>query len=229
MLEVDAKIDSPFALAVRFRAGPGVTALYGPSGAGKTLTLRLVAGLVRAGRGQVKFGDVQFDGAAFVPPQARGVGYVPQHAALFPHLTVRENIVLGTVSAKSAVVLPERDPGIREIVSALGLAPLLDRKPDKLSGGERQRVALARALARNPRLLLLDEPLSALDLDVRAHAETWLKARIAQIGAVALLVTHDPVEARALADRVVLFHPGRAEGDAPPDVLLPIIAGRVGV
>lgn len=222
VLELDCAISAPISLRVKFTARAGVTALFGPSGVGKTLTLRLVAGLVRPSRGFVRFGGAAFDDAerTFVRPQARGVGYVPQHASLFPHLTVKENALLGAGPGAASLLAAAAD--------ALDLGPLLARRTARLSGGERQRAALARALVREPRLVLLDEPLSAVDLPLRERIEAWLLERLAASGAVALLVTHDPAEARALASRVVLFHPGLADGDADPSVLDPLLVRRLG-
>lgn len=194
-LEVDARTAMEgFALRARFIAAPGVTVLRGPSASGKTLALRLIAGLLRAEGGRVRFAGEDWDAppGLWVPPDRRGIGYAPQHAALWPHRTVRAQLM---------AVAPDGD--LASLPSALALSPLLDRSVTGLSGGERQRVALARALLRRPRLLLLDEPWSALDLaarvEVAAAVRDWVRAR----GVVALLVTHDAEDVHTLADHTV--------------------------
>lgn len=226
-LACDFRVDvrGGFAVEAAFSLGAGTLVLFGPTGAGKTVTLRALAGLSRPSRGTIRLDGealVDVEAGRFVPPQARRVGYAPQHASLFPHLTVRENVLVGAEAAaresgagepRSATAL---DP---ELIEALGLGALLDRSPPSLSGGERQRVALARALARRPRLLLLDEPLSALHLPERRRLERWLKTWAAARGVPAVLVTHDPAEAAA-GDHLALLDGGRtvAEG-APAEVL----------
>lgn len=202
-LVVDARARvKGFALTARFTAGPGITAIRGPSASGKTLTLRLVAGLLRAERGRVCFDQDVWDApAVWTPPERRGIGYAPQHGALWPHRSVRDQL---RALAPNGV--------FEEPLEALGVGPLLERFPSGLSGGERQRVAIARALLREPRLLLLDEPWSALDGAARASvAEAlgrWVRAR----GAVALLVTHDTEDVRAIADHEVRVADGVVGG-----------------
>lgn len=171
-------------------ASEGV-ALVGPSGAGKSTVLRVVAGLERRARGTVRFAGETWQGTGtFVPPWRRGLAWLPQEGLLFPHLSVRENLAY-------AARLP-----VEPIAELLGVAPLLDRQPRLLSGGERQRVALGRAMAVAPRLLLLDEPFSALDRPLRerigADLRTWARER----GTMVLLVSHDPADTAALADDV---------------------------
>jgi ABC-type sulfate/molybdate transport systems ATPase subunit len=197
-LEVDAVVHvGTFTRRLRFGAAPGVTVLFGPTATGKSLALKLIAGLLRPTEGTVSAGARILDGrGAFVPPQARGLGYVPQHQGLVPHLSVRENVGLG---------LDPASPLIDELLEELRLSSLRARRPAGLSGGERQRVALARALARRPQLVLLDEPFSALDARARVELGRWTKQRVVALGATCLLVTHDVREARALADRVVTF------------------------
>ena len=193
-LVVDARATvQGFTLRARFTAPPGVTAIRGPSASGKTLALRLVTGLLRAESGSVRFGDAVWDAppATWCAPELRGIGYAPQHAALWPHRTVR---------AQLNVIAPGCS---LDGLEALGVGALLDRFPAGLSGGERQRVALARALLRRPKLLLLDEPWSALDRESRAAAAAVVLREVRARGMVALLVTHDSEDVDAVADRVV--------------------------
>jgi molybdate transport system ATP-binding protein len=194
---VDARADLPL-------AGGGVTILFGPSGAGKTTVLRALAGLDRPDAGFVRFdGDTWFDAArrVWVAPQRRRVGLLFQDHALFPHLTVAGNVGYGL----HALARGARDARVAELAGALGLRALLARRPADLSGGERQRVALARALAPTPRLLLLDEPLSALDAPARAELRVELRRTLVRAGLPAIVVTHDRTEALALGDRIVVL------------------------
>ena len=178
-------------------------ALAGPSGAGKTSVLRIAAGLLRPRSGRVICGErVWFDGDTDLPPEARRCGYVFQDYALFPHLTAWQNVGYG---------LPRRGRRERalELLERFGLAHRADARPRTLSGGERQRVALARALAPGPDVLLLDEPLSALDARTRAAAGRELAAVLHAAGVPALMVTHDFQEAALLGDRVGVMDGGR--------------------
>jgi molybdate transport system ATP-binding protein len=197
-----------FTLDAAWSAGDGVAVLFGPSGAGKTLTLRCLAGLLRPDAGRIVVdGTVYFDAAAGVdlPVQRRRVGYVFQGYALFPHLTVAENVGFGLRDRPRA----ERRARVEEIVARLGLGGLEARRPGELSGGQRQRVALGRALAIDPALLLLDEPLSALDAPLRRVLRDELRALLEGWGVAAVVVTHDFEEAYRLADRVVVYEGGR--------------------
>jgi molybdate transport system ATP-binding protein len=183
-------------------------ALAGPSGAGKTTTLRLIAGLAQPDRGRVLCaGEVWLDSArgTSLAPERRNCGYLFQEYALFPHLRAWENVAYGM----SAVPRRLRSARARELLARFGIEALADARPATLSGGERQRVALARALARGPRVLLLDEPLSALDARTRAGASRELAALLAEADVPALLVTHDFEEASLLADRVAVIDHGR--------------------
>lgn len=202
-----------FALDVAFAVPNGVVAVVGPSGAGKTLTLRAVAGLLRPDAGRVACGGrVLYDGAAGVdvPARARRVGYVFQQYALFPHLSVGENVAYGLrghpVRGQSA---RERAARVAELLALVGLPNTERRRPGELSGGQQQRVALARALAPDPALLLLDEPLAAVDAPLRARLGDELLALHARTNVPMLFVTHDPAEARRIADVVVRLDGGR--------------------
>jgi molybdate transport system ATP-binding protein len=205
-LQVDATVTvRGFSLRARFAAPPGVSIVFGPSASGKTLLLDLVAGLTRAGDGQLTLdGRVLDSPSVFVPPHRRPTGYATQHGALWPHRTVRDHIEPFATDPARAARLIER----------LGLGALVDRRPTRLSGGERQRVALARSLSRSPRVLLLDEPLTALDR--RSRAELLGVLRDEAAGAIVLLVTHDLAEARAAGERAILVETGEArEGELP--------------
>ncbi len=219
-LEVSIRKSLPgFTLDVDWSAGDGVATLFGPSGAGKTLTLQCLAGLVRPDAGRIVVdGHVLFDAAAGidVPPQRRRVGYVFQGYALFPHLTVRDNVGFGLRERSRA----DRTRRVDEVLARLGLEPLAERHPRELSGGQRQRVALGRALATDPALLLLDEPLSALDLPLRQALRDELRAVLSDWGIAAVLVTHDLGEAYRLGDRIVVYEEGRVIQAAPRAELL---------
>jgi molybdate transport system ATP-binding protein len=192
-----------------------LTVLFGPSGSGKTTALRCLAGLDRPGSGYIRFGDeTWFDArcAILAPPQRRQIGYLFQEYALFPHLTVERNISYGIRRIGNA----EQRPRIAEITDLLGLAGLQDRYPHQLSGGEQQRVALARALVCRPRLLLLDEPLSALDLPTREQLRRELRHWLTKLAVPGIMVTHDRVEALALGDHVVVMDHGCVRQSGPP-------------
>ena len=208
-----------FTLDVAWTGGQGVSVLFGPSGSGKTLTLQCLAGLVRPDAGRIVVdGTVLFDSAAgiHVAPQDRRLGYVFQGYALFPHLSVRSNIAFGLHGRSRA----DRAGRIAEVIGRLGLDGLEDRYPRELSGGQRQRVALARALAIEPALILLDEPLSALDLPLRQALRDELQAILTDWSMPAVLVTHDFSEAYQLGDRVVVYEAGRVQQSAPRGELL---------
>ncbi len=212
MQELDADFEKRFAGGPTIRgrlklpaAGPGVTVLFGPSGCGKTTLLRALAGLVRPESGTIKFGsEVWFDAERRISrsPQERDVGFLFQNYALFPHLTVAGNVAYGLKARRGATAL------VREILARLKVEELADRYPAQLSGGQQQRVALARTLACEPRLLLLDEPLSALDAPVREQLRGELRHILLESGKPAIMVTHDRIETLALADTVVVMTDG---------------------
>jgi molybdate transport system ATP-binding protein len=183
----------------------GVTALFGPSGCGKTTILRCIAGLQRLPGGFLSVdGQVWQDDRVFQPPHRRPVGYVFQEASLFPHLSVRRNLTYGLHRSRAREMVVRFD----DVVSLLGLGPLLDRAPERLSGGERQRVAVGRALLAQPRLLLMDEPLSALDRRSKDEILPYLEALHEMLSIPMLYVSHDLAEVERLADHLVLLSDG---------------------
>src|SRR5213594_4711375 len=190
-----------FTLDVSWEAEQSVLGLFGPSGAGKTLTLQCLAGLVRPDQGRIVVnGTVFFDGegGVDVPTQERRLGYVFQGYALFPHLSVADNVGYGLHDRPRE----ERQRRTTEVLDWLGLGDLAGRRPRELSGGQQQRVALGRALAVDPELLLLDEPLSALDAPLRRQLRQELMAILREWGKATVLVTHDLAEAFQLAEHV---------------------------
>ena len=191
-----------------------VAALLGPSGCGKTTLLRVVAGLERADSGVVRVEGAPVDG---VPPHRRGFGLMFQDYALFPHLDVAANVAFGL--RMQGVGAREVRARVAELLALVGLPGYEARRVYALSGGERQRVALARALAPRPRLLMLDEPLAALDRTLRERLQDELRAIIRAVGVTALYVTHDQAEAMVLADRLVVLRAGRVEQQGAPEEL----------
>ncbi|MFI6647217.1 ABC transporter ATP-binding protein [Streptomyces sp. NPDC050529] len=201
-----------FRLDVTLAAAPGeVVALLGPNGAGKTTALRTLAGLT-----PLTGGHLRLDGAALdrTPPEARPVGVVFQDYLLFPHLTALDNVAFGPRCHGASK--PAARAQAAEWLDRLGLADHVGAKPRRLSGGQAQRVALARALATRPRLLLLDEPLAALDARTRLEVRSQLRRHLADFEAVAVLVTHDPLDAMVLADRLVVVEDGRVVQEGAP-------------
>ncbi|MGW7333352.1 ABC transporter ATP-binding protein, partial [Streptomyces sp. NPDC054840] len=193
-------------------AEPGTTiAVVGENGAGKTTLLRALLGLTPRAHAELRLGDTD---VTALPPHKRQVAWVPQDGALFPHLTAVANTAYG-LRARGVPRAEARREALAWL-DRLGVPHLADRRPAQLSGGQAQRVALARALAARPRLLLLDEPLAALDQTTRARVRHTLRTHLAGFGGVCLIVTHDPVEAVSLADRVLVLADGRALQDAPP-------------
>jgi molybdate transport system ATP-binding protein len=204
-----------FALDVGFEApAAGVTALFGPSGSGKTTLLRAIAGLERLS-GRCALGDTVWqDARRFVPTHRRAIGYVFQEPSLFPHLSVRENLTFGLKRAGAGGV------SLPEIVDLLGIERLLPRAPAKLSGGERQRVSLGRALLSQPKLLLLDEPMSALDRAAKEEILPYFEALHQALAIPILLVSHDIGEVERLAERIVVLNDGRAVAAGPLNDML---------
>ncbi len=207
-----------FAFDIAFEApGSGVTALFGPSGCGKTTVLRCMAGLARPDHGYLAVnGYVWQDGRHFTPPHRRPIGYVFQEASLFAHLSVRNNLLYGLRRAR--VARPSIDFG--DVVDLLGIGRLLDRSPTLLSGGERQRVAIGRALLSQPRLLLMDEPLSALDRFSKDDILPYLERLHGTLSIPVMYVSHDIAEVERLADTLVLIKDGRVEAAGPLHAVL---------
>ena len=181
-------------------------AIVGPSGSGKTTLLRIIAGFEAPDEGRVTLaGDVITDGPAAVPAHLRSIGFVPQDGALFPHLSVAENVGFGLPRST-----PQRADRIRSLLDAVELdRSMLERRPHELSGGQQQRVALARALARHPKLMLLDEPFSALDAGLRESLRKSVAHVLEEAGVTTILVTHDQAEALSFADQVAVLRQGR--------------------
>src|SRR6476646_11848784 len=191
---------------------PGeLVALLGPSGCGKTTAMRLVAGLEEANSGRVMFGGKDVTG---LPANKRDVGMVFQAYSLFPHMTASQNVQFGL--SLHHVEADERKRRAGEMLELVGLAPFANRYAHQLSGGQQQRVALARALAIRPTVLLLDEPLSALDAKVRSRLRDEIRRVQLEVGITTLFVTHDQEEALAIADRVGVMNKGRLEQLGPP-------------
>ncbi len=198
-----------FSLDVSFRVPPGITILFGPSGTGKSTTLQAIAGLVRPDRGRIALGgETWFDGDRNLerPTRLRGIAYLFQSLALFPHLTAIGNVCYGIPRSVPRV---ERRARAAALLERLGVAHLASRRPRTYSGGEAQRVALARALAMEPRVLLLDEPFSALDRDLRAQLSADVRALVSERRLPTLQVTHHLGEARAMGDQVLRMSAGR--------------------
>ncbi len=207
---------------ITFRTEPGeFVVLVGPSGCGKSTLLRLVAGLESISDGEIRAGDRVLND---VPPQERGVGMVFQSYALYPHMTVRENLAF-PLNVKGASA-QQQSQAVEEVSSILGLDPLLDRLPRQLSGGQRQRVAIGRCLVRKPDIYCFDEPLSNLDAALRAQIRVEIKALQRKLAKTTLYVTHDQVEAMTLADRIVVLNRGVVQQVGSPQQLYTKPANR---
>src|SRR5258706_11764476 len=206
-----------FALEVAVTLGGNATAIFGPSGSGKTSLLEMIAGLRKGAVGRIVVGDVPFLDSSHgvrLAPEERKIGYVPQEPALFPHLSVRDNVRYGLKPSAGSGLLFD------ETVSMLAIGHLLDRSARTLSGGEAQRVALARALLTKPRLLLLDEPLAALDAELKERVLPYLIPIRDEAGIPMLYVTHHAGEALALADEAIVLRDGRVEAKGPARTVL---------
>jgi molybdate transport system ATP-binding protein len=215
VLEVDiAHRLAAFELDIHFRTGRGLTALFGRSGAGKTSVVNAIAGLIRPERGRIVVdGSVLIDTERGIraPAHRRRVGYVFQEGRLFPHLTVRQNLLFGRWFARDSAPAS----GLDDVVDLLGIAPLLDRRPGRLSGGEKQRVAIGRALLASPRLLLMDEPLAALDAGRKDEILPYLERLRDQASVPIVYVSHSVAEVTRLANTIVLISDGRVRAVGP--------------
>jgi molybdate transport system ATP-binding protein len=210
-----------FRLAAKFAAQPGVTALFGRSGSGKSTMVDIIAGLIRPQRGRVVIDGTTLldtDRGIFVPKHRRRVGYVFQDSRLFPHLSVRQNLLYGRWFSR-------REGGVAgefgSIVELLGIAHLIERRPDSLSGGEKQRVAIGRALLAHPQLLLMDEPLASLDEQRRAEILPHIE-RLRDFGVPILYVSHSVLEVARLATTVVILSEGKVTAAGPVGDILPL-------
>jgi molybdate transport system ATP-binding protein len=224
-LEVDVRVERAqgrdFVLEARFSAPPGVTILYGPSGSGKSTTLAAVCGLIAPQAGRITLGDeIWFDGARGIrrPVEKRGIAFVFQSLALFPHMTALGNVEYGLPRAMARL---ERRARAEQMLARMKVAHLAHRRPATFSGGEAQRVALARAFAPKPQLVLLDEPFSAMDRELRRDFIADVRAYVDEARVPLLHVTHHRNEARALGDRVILIEAGRIKAQGGVDELLP--------
>ena len=210
MIQLDFTLrQGPFLLELHEQLAGGITALFGPSGAGKTTTLDAIAGLRRPSSGRIAIGErVLFDAARNIdlPPHTRYIGYVPQEPALFPHMNVRRNVLYGR--------RPGQRLSLEAVTAMLEVGDFLDRRVPDLSGGERQRVALARALMSAPDVLLLDEPLAAVDVERRRRILPYLLRVRDDLGVPVIYVSHDRGEVDQLADRVIVLDAGRV-AEAP--------------
>ncbi len=218
-IQLVRRVHPGLVLDISLRLGREIGVVFGPSGAGKTTLLRLIAGLTTPDSGSIRLdGTTVFDPARRVnqPLRHRQIGMIFQDDCLFPHLSVAGNIRFGLKGKPS----PQADARLAQVAALCGVEHLLDRRPETLSGGERQRVGLARALAPRPRLLLCDEPVSALDMANRHALLDRLRAVQREEGIPMLYVTHSPAEAIALGSRLFLLDQGRIVAEGPPlDVL----------
>lgn len=209
-----------FRLTVDLRLpGRGISALFGHSGSGKTTCLRAMAGLQRAPDGYFAIGDEVWQDEAngiFLPPHRRALGMVFQEASLFAHLSVRGNMAFG----QSRAPLADRRFALNEVAELLGITPLLERSPEQLSGGERQRVAIARALLSAPKILLMDEPLAALDLKRKLEILPYLERLHDELSIPVIYVSHAPDEVARLADHLVLLEQGQVLASGPLNQVL---------
>lgn len=203
--------------SVSFAIEPGeIACLLGPSGCGKTTVLRAIAGFIAPQAGEIRLGDQVISNAdRVVPPEQRGMGMVFQDYALFPHLSIADNIAFGLRRMAGS----EKQRRIREVLDLVELPDLSKRYPHELSGGQQQRVALARALAPDPRLLLMDEPFSNLDTDLRRQLSQEVRQILKRRGIAAIMVTHDQQEAFTLSDRIGILSAGRVQQWGTPEAL----------
>ena len=216
MIQVDFDLtQGSFAMTLAASIEARTTAIFGPSGAGKTTALDVIAGLRHPFRGHIAVGGralLDTNAGIDLPPRQRHVGYVPQDVALFPHMNVRRNLLYGSH--------PGVSPDLSRVVEMLEIDALVDRPVSALSGGERQRVAIGRALMSGPSLLLLDEPLAAVDVPLRKRILPYLERVRDALRIPIIYVSHDRDEVRDFADHVLLIDSGRLVGSGPPATIL---------
>jgi molybdate transport system ATP-binding protein len=208
-----------FVLDVSWCVGDEMAVLFGYSGSGKSMTMRMIAGLVQPDGGRVVLdGDILYDGdqKKSLPPQQRHLGFVGQNVALFPHLTVAKNIAYGLKDLSRM----DRKERADEFIEAFHLEGLAKRLPREISGGQQQRVALARTLARRPKALLLDEPFSALDVPLKQQLWELIREVRQSLKIPTVVVTHDPLDARTAADRIIVYQKGRVLRSGVPAEIL---------
>jgi len=213
-----------FTLAVEWQIGNELAVLFGDSGSGKSMTLQCIAGLMRPDEGLIRAnGDLFFDHTlnVDVPPEKRSFGYVFQDRVLFPHMTVRDNITYGCKGISKFEIRQK----VNEMIGLFHLRGLEDRFPAEISGGQKQRVALARALIGRPDALLLDEPFSALDHPIRLEMIRLLEEVRNEFDLPVVLVTHDVLEAYAMADKIIVYSGGRIVSTGPPGEIFHLPAG----
>ena len=222
-MDIRKRLDSDksgvFTLNVSFVAEGGITVLFGPSGSGKTTTLRAIAGIIKPDHGKIVVGEQTYfdsDTRVNISIQQRRIGYVFQDYALFPHLTAEQNVAYG-IKNQTAAVRRER---ARALLAAFKVEHVRQRYPQNMSGGEQQRIALARALASDPSVVLLDEPLSAVDVETRAGLIEEIAAAQARVGIPFIYVTHNTAEAIRLGAQVVLLDKGSVKTTGPPSEIL---------
>jgi molybdate transport system ATP-binding protein len=226
MIEVDIRHrQGDFALSAQFSADGGLTALFGASGSGKTTLVRMLAGLTRPDHGVIRVGDTVWSDAGrglFTPPHRRRIGYVFQESLLFPHLTARQNLLYGRFFSRGKSRISESD-----VIDLLGVSHLLAQRPATLSGGEKQRIAIGRALLSNPRLILMDEPLSALDRARKAEILPYIERIRDEFGIPIVYVSHSVEEVARLANRIVLLDEGQVKAVGAPAGVLAGVGGLI--
>lgn len=214
-----------FTIDVRVATSAQVTAIFGPSGSGKTSILYMIAGLLRPQSGSIALGELSWldtKRGIDVKPESRRIGFVFQDHLLFPHLNVERNLMYGRRRHRNRAIDPAR------VIQVLELGELLGRYPRNLSGGERQRVALGRALLSAPELLILDEPLAALDGPLKDRVLTYLERVVTEWNVPTLYVSHDAMDVRRLAEHVIVLESGRVTASGAPDEILPTPYSRSG-
>lgn len=202
----------PLAIELAFDTGEGTLVLIGPNGSGKTSVLLLLLGVLRSEQARIAIGETLLHDTPSridMPVEQRRLGYLPQDYALFPHLSVRENVLFAVRSAAGGRRVEGDEERVDAALHALGVWELAARRTQALSGGEKQRVALARALSVEPRALLLDEPLAALDVHARHEVRTFLLGALARVALPTIIVTHDPADARLFGRRIAVLEAGR--------------------